>query len=105
MADREYFGFVWDDKKDKANQRKHKLDFETAVRIFNDPFLYTEYDVINSQESGEHRERNIGTLSGVLLLTVSTTDRDGKIRVFSARKATHKEVKIYEQNAKKLQGH
>ena len=44
MADKEYFGFIWDENKNKSNKKKHKVSFELAVRIFNDPCLYFEFD-------------------------------------------------------------
>lgn len=98
--------FVWDTEKNEINKIKHKVSFEVASRVFQDPLLYTEYDKENSEKSGEYRERNIGTVDGVLVLLVATTDTvDGKIRIFSARKAETKEVRIYEQNAKIIRGY
>lgn len=34
MADKEYYGFVWDENKNSLNKKKHKVSFEIAVRIF-----------------------------------------------------------------------
>ena len=96
--------FLWDTQKNESNKVKHKVSFETASRIFNDPLLYTEYDRENSEEHNEYREKNIGSVGGVLMLTVSTTDVDDKKRIFSARKAEPEEVRIYERNAKTLFG-
>ena len=95
--------FVWDTDKNEKNKCAHNLSFETASRIFNDPLLYIEYDKTNSEVHNEHREKMIGTFDGITILTVSMTEIDEKIRIFSARKATSKEVRIYEQNAKNLQ--
>lgn len=36
-----YMLFEWDDNKDHINQQKHGISFETASKIFNDPFLIT----------------------------------------------------------------
>lgn len=43
--------FEWDEEKNKANQQKHKLPFEDAIDVFNDP------DRINyrSDRDGEKR--------------------------------------------------
>lgn len=94
--------FVWDTEKNEINKKKHGISFEQAVQIFNDPLLYTEYDKENSEKHNEYREMQIGRLGNFITLSVSTTDRENKIRIFSARKSTKKEIKIYEQNAKNL---
>lgn len=104
MADKEYYGFVWDENKNKINQKKHHgLDFETAVHIFTDPLLYVDYDEIHSED--EFRDRYIGKIEGRYITTVFATDRDEKIRIISARKSTKKEISLYEQNAKTVQGY
>lgn len=104
MTDREYFGFIWDEKKADDNIKKHKISFEVAARIFNDPCLYSEFDSENSTEN-ETRFTNIGLHNGIVLLTVSSTDRNGKTRIISARKSTKKERRMYENNTKTLRGY
>lgn len=94
--------FVWDTNKNEINKKKHGISFESAVLIFNDPGLYTEYDKENSEKHNEYREMQIGRLENFITLSVSTTDREDKIRIISARKSTKEEVRIYEQNAKNL---
>lgn len=89
-------------KKNEYNKQKHGIDFETGVRVFNDPLLYSEYDYGHSAD--EDREKFIGLIDGRLMTTLSATERGNKIRVISVRAATSKEIKIYENNAKKLQG-
>jgi uncharacterized DUF497 family protein len=44
--------FEWDDNKAASNLRKHGISFQTAARVFTDPFLLTEQDRI---ENGEYR--------------------------------------------------
>ncbi|MCH5289198.1 MAG: BrnT family toxin [Treponema sp.] len=102
-----YLGtFVWDTEKNERNKVKHRgLDFETAVRIFADPFLYSEYDHMHSEQAGEYRVKNLGLLHGVVVLAVWTVEKGGMIRVISARNATPKEVQIYERHAKDVQGY
>jgi uncharacterized protein len=31
-------GFTWDGRKNRANERKRGVSFETAVLVFDDPF-------------------------------------------------------------------
>ncbi len=46
--------FEWDAKKAKANLKKHKVSFEEAKAIFNDPLLITFPDEEHSEdEEGE----------------------------------------------------
>ncbi len=93
--------FEWDTDKATSNWAKHRIDFETAVRAFADPFLLTEHDRI---EHGERRWRSVGMVDGHLILFIAHTVREEEddsievIRIISARKADPKERKRYEQN-------
>ena len=42
--DVEYYGFEWDEEKNQRNIKVHRISFQTAVRVFNDPFLLEKYD-------------------------------------------------------------
>ena len=103
MNDIEFLGFVWDKEKAEQNRRKHKVSFETAIYIFQDPYLYEMFDGNHSDK--EERFSYIGSVMGQLILFVVTTDRDNKTRIISARKATGKERNKYYENIKKLQKH
>lgn len=92
--------FEWDTKKAKNNLKKHKTDFERASSIFLDPRSITIFDKEHSEE--EERWITIGLDgSGVLLVVAHTFQKiDGnrhKIRLISARKATKKETRQYEE--------
>jgi len=92
--------FEWDTGKAESNLGKHRVSFETATRVFADPFAVVEQDRI---ENGEHRWRTLGVVDGALLLLVAHTVRDDEdetevIRIISARRAEPKERKRYEQN-------
>lgn len=101
MKDVEYYGFIWNKEKADENKKKHGVSFEVAVNIFNDPFLYELYDEKHS--NNEERYMYIGSVMGDLLLFVVATDRNNKIRIISARKATKKERNYYYENIKRLQ--
>lgn len=93
--------YVWDTLKNEANKIKHHVSFEVAVRIFNDPCLIIQYDDKNSTPE-EERWKCTGrdVQSGLFqTLVVSMTERGELKRIFSARKATKSEVKLYEENA------
>lgn len=90
--------FEWDEEKARINKRKHKVSFETAIHIFNDPLRLTYQDRF---ENGEYRWQTIGKLGNEVVLLVAHTIRDSGnnteiIRVISARKATTTERKRYE---------
>ena len=75
------------------------MNFETAARVFADPFALMEQDRI---EKGELRWQTLGRVEGHLLLLVAHTvhdDEDGieTIRLISARRADPKERKRYEE--------
>ena len=87
--------FEWDPLKAGSNFAKHGVSFETALQVFADPFASTYEDVSHSES--EQRSVTIGLTLVGLMVTVSHTDRDGKIRLISARRATPLEKRSYER--------
>jgi uncharacterized DUF497 family protein len=87
--------FEWDEQKAKTNKAKHKVDFEEAVSIFADPRSVTFFDPAYSED--EDRFITIGMSSRSRVLLVVHTDRDDRTRLISARKATARERKAYEE--------
>jgi uncharacterized DUF497 family protein len=86
--------FDWDDAKAAENYAEHGVDFETAV--FRDPFAVERID--NRENYGEDRFVLIGMAEGVLL-TIIHTERDDRIRLISARRATrHENDEYFAQN-------
>jgi len=89
--------FEWDGVKEKANLKKHKVSFEEGKTIFNDPFLFT---FPNGKHSGtEERYINIGLSANGRILILAHTEREGRIRIISCRKATPRERIFYEENS------
>ncbi|MBE9195562.1 BrnT family toxin [Synechocystis sp. LEGE 06083] len=87
--------FEWDFQKAELNIRKHDVSFEDAKTVFYDPLAYIFNDEWHSTD--EQREIIIGHNSRGYLLVVSFTERNRIIRIISARLATNKERKDYEQ--------
>ena len=83
----------WDPDKAARNLRKHQVSFDEAATVFDDPMLITFVDEEHS--SDEERYITIGSSNRGRLLVIAHTDREGQIRIISARKATRKEVKFY----------
>jgi len=88
--------FEWDDDKAIANQQKHRVSYEEAASVFANPLAAIFDDEAHSQE--EYREIIVGHSARNRLLLVSFTERAGAIRIISARLATKKERRDYEEN-------
>ena len=88
--------FEWDPVKAKSNQKKHGVTFAEASSCFYDPMHILIDDPDNAGE--EDRLILIGASCKSQLLVVVHVDIAGdKIRIISARKATKKELKQYEE--------
>jgi len=87
--------FEWDEVKARENIRKHKVSFDEGKTIFNDPFLITFPDVDSSES--EERYVNIGLSAKDRVLVLIHTERQGKIRIISCRKAKARERRYYEE--------
>ncbi len=83
--------FEWDDDKNKLNLKKHGIDFETAMLVFNDTQRIEIYDIEHS--INEDRYNTIGMVNDVLFVVY--TERKQNIRLISARLATQTERSIY----------
>ncbi|MGA9940034.1 MAG: BrnT family toxin [Candidatus Acidiferrales bacterium] len=90
--------FDWDEDKNRRNLAKHKVSFETAKLVFDDPRAVSRLDRV---EDDEERWQTLGLVDGIVVLLVAHTyrDNDGEelIRIISARKATAHERMVYEQ--------
>ena len=88
--------FEWDPAKAAANVEKHAVSFEEAVTVFQDPLAKVHADPDHSES--ETREILIGHSSQHRLLLVAFADRQGKIRLISARMITRRERREYEES-------
>jgi len=91
--------FEWDKNKAKRNIEIHEISFDEASTVFKDTLSLTIHDPLHSDE--EDRFTLIGNSVMNRLLVIVHTERGNKIRIISARKATKKERKQYEENAKR----
>jgi uncharacterized DUF497 family protein len=84
--------FEWDESKSNINLMKHGVSFKAAELVFYDPERSEFFDKIHSVT--EERWKIIG-MSGSNVLLVVCTERNGKIRIISARKAEKFEEEEY----------
>lgn len=89
--------FEWDENKDRINKKKHGISFEVAVRVFLDDMRIEKIDFVHSTVD-EERINIIGRVEDMIILFVVTTERSGKIRIISARRAEKKEEEEYYAN-------
>ena len=89
--------FVWDERKNRINRRKHPVSFEAAVRVFEDLSVVS---FVERVVEGKERWHTIGLAGGIaVLLVVHTVEEENgeeKVRIISARKAAPRERALYE---------
>lgn len=89
--------FEWDPDKAKANLARHGVGFLEAATVLGDPLSLTISDPSHSE--GEQRFVSVGMSDRARLLVVAHTEWGERIRIISARRATRREQRAYEQEA------
>lgn len=83
--------FEFDDNKSNSNKKKHKINFNEAQELWDDPDLIE----IPIKTSDEPRYLVIGKISGKHWSGIITY-REEKIRIISVRRSRKEEVELYE---------
>jgi len=91
-----YMDVRWDPRKAVANFRKHQVRFSDAETVLWDPQGLTVED---ADARGEKRLITVGCDAVGRVLVVAFTIRGEEIRLISARKATRKERRAYEEGS------
>ena len=86
----------WDPKKARSNLRKHHVSFEEAATALSDPLAATGSDPDHS--IAESRYITFGTSERGRLLAVAHTEQGDTIRIMSARAASKREQRMYEED-------
>ena len=87
--------FEWDPGKAARNLRNHEVSFYEAATVFGDPLARTYDDPDHSD--AELRFITVGVSNAGRVLMVAHADRADNIRIISARPATARERKQYEE--------
>jgi uncharacterized DUF497 family protein len=95
--------FEWDAQKAAKNLVKHRVSFEEAATVFGDPLGRIVVDPRHSWD--EQRFVLLGLSQRGRLLAVMFVDRGKAIRIISAREATRRERRDYEEITDQKQGH
>ena len=85
--------FEWHEAKASGNLKAHGVGFDVAKTVFKDPFALERSD--DREDHGEERFLIVGMVPGEVILFVTYTERGGRIRLISARRATQRERDDY----------
>jgi uncharacterized DUF497 family protein len=95
--------FEWDPAKDKRNRDKHGLSFDEATELFKNTVDYVEiYDAEHSGE--EDRFVAVGPIRRGVIVVVYTESRDDVLRIVSARMATKRERRLFQEHRRGRNG-
>ena len=86
--------FEWDEAKNQLNIEKHKLSFNDAKQIFEQPLVINEDTRFTYQEK---RYIGYGKIDGRLMCVVYTERHLNRIRIISFRKANNREKEYYKE--------
>jgi len=83
--------FVWDEKKNKENTKKHGVSFEEAMAVFKNLPLEIFYDPEHSEFEDRYIAVGFSDEGRALLVVHCENKRGTVVRIISARKATNRE--------------
>ena len=89
--------FTWDPAKAAGNVRKHGVSFGEASTVFRNPLAKMLPDPTHSDQ--EQRSLMFGHSKGGRLLMVTFTETDDRVRIISARDASARERREYEEHS------
>jgi uncharacterized DUF497 family protein len=93
------YHFEWDPLKARGNAKKHGITFERAAGIFLDLNALSQFDEPHSDSQERWVTLGLDREGSLLVVCHTFQEQPGHeamIRIFSARKATRKEDRIYE---------
>lgn len=92
--------FSWDERKSKANQKKHGVSFEEAHTLFFDENAIEFFDPDHSEKEDRFLMLGVSARLRILVVCYCCRESGSVIRIVSARKATGKERKFYARGGK-----
>jgi hypothetical protein len=91
------FRFIWDEQKNRANQKKHGVSFDEARSVFYDENARLIYDHEHSMDEDGFIILGSSIMLRLLVVVHCYKEAEDVIRIISARKATRSEKKQYEE--------
>ena len=89
--------FEWDELKNKRNRSKHGIWFEEAQSVFDDPAARVFHDPEHSESEERFLILGVSSAARVLVVVHCHREPDTTLRLISARRATRRERKVYEE--------
>jgi uncharacterized DUF497 family protein len=89
--------FEWDERKNRGNRLKHGVWFEEAQSAFRDPNARLFHDPEHSQDEDRFILIGVSSMARPLVVVHCYKESESVIRIISARKATKKELRFYEE--------
>jgi len=89
--------FTWDERKNRSNRAKHGVWFEEAQSVFDDPHGRLFSDPEHSEAEDRFILLGVSSAGRTLVVVHCYRESDSLIRIISARKATRKEIRTYEE--------
>lgn len=86
--------FEWDEGKAAVNEKKHGVSFQEAMTVFLDPLSLPLQDIAHSERLVLVGQSRLGR---VLLIVFTERLPSGTLRIISARNATKRERRAYEE--------
>ena len=87
--------FEWDERKARANFKKHGISFDEARTVFFDEHAVQFYDEPSSNEEERFLMLGMSLRARLLLICHCVRDDEDTVRIISARKATRLERTQY----------
>lgn len=87
--------FEWNDEKAKANLAKHGISFQEAMTVFLDELSVPLAEIAHPERLVLIGESRLGR---VLLVVFTERLKGGTLRIVSARRATKRERRAYEED-------
>ena len=95
-----YKNFIWDEEKEVFNIQKHGVTFIEGASVFDDNNAIYIYDKDHSIDEDRYIVIGFSEAYNLLLVCHCYKNSDKLIRIFSARKPTKQEEKLYGRNNK-----
>jgi uncharacterized DUF497 family protein len=89
--------FDWDERKNRGNRTKHGVWFEEAQSVFHDPHARLFHDPEHSEDEDRFILLGVSSAARTLVVVHCYRQADSLVRIISARKATRKEIRSYEE--------
>ena len=94
------YKFEWDEEKNESNKLKHRISFEQATAVFEDPGIIIIYDADHSEDADRFIAIGFDLKERHLAVCHCLRQNNDVIRIISVRFATKNERKLYREENK-----